>query len=242
MKLVQLNAWGGRLDQLIADLLKQEAADIVCMQEVIDFDGRSLLFANLEELRLAGGYKESFHSPVFSFTVMDKLAHFGNAILTKRVSKKTETIFTNLEYKTNFIFDRDDYNIRNLQHTQLLIDGQTLHILNHHGHHVPLHKNGNADTLRQMQQISSYVDTLEGHILLAGDFNLSPESSSLGLINSRLRNLSTEFQLKTTRTGLTSKTEVCDYVFVSKGVQVQSFKVSDKLVSDHAALVLEFEL
>jgi len=77
---------------------------------------------------------------------------------------------------------------------------------------------------------------------LAGDFNLSPHSESLKIINGRLTNLPLKYRLKTTRTLLTHKTEVCDYLFVSKDITVNDFYASKKLVSDHLALILDFDI
>lgn len=154
----------------------------------------------------------------------------------------TKTIFTNLEYVNNFSFEEHDYNIRNLQHAAVDIEGKTVHILNHHGHHVREHKNGTDDTLRQCQQIMDYIDTLDGPVILAGDFNLSPTSKSIEMINSKLRNLPLEYKLKTTRNHLTNKSEVCDYIFVNDQVNIQNFEMLEDVVSDHAALLLDFNL
>lgn len=168
--------------------------------------------------------------------------HFGNGILSQLPLDQTETIFTNLEYIEDFSFEEYDYNIRNLQHAEVTVNGTKLHILNHHGHHVPDHKNGNDDTLRQCQQIANYVSTLEGAVILTGDFNLSPNSKSLSVINDILRNLPKEHGLTTTRNQFTSKKEVCDYIFVNDGVKVKKFEMLDDLVSDHSALQIEFEV
>lgn len=242
MKLLQLNAWGARLGHQVADLLKEQSPDIACLQEVIEFEGDAVLCASLGDLQESGAFKESFHSPVFSFNMTNKPAHFGNAILSLAPATKTETIFTNLEYKADFSFESDDYNIRNLQHAVFEHAGTTLHILNHHGHHVRTHKNGNEETIRQMRQIADYLQTLDGAVILAGDFNLAPHSKSLEIINELLENQSVKHELSTTRTPLTSKTEVCDYIFTSSSIRVQDFRMLDTVVSDHAALLLDFEL
>jgi endonuclease/exonuclease/phosphatase (EEP) superfamily protein YafD len=57
-----------------------------------------------------------------------------------------------------------------------------------------------------------------------------------------LTNLPAQFGLQTTRTELTTKTEVCDYIFVNDSVTVNSFGAIDKLASDHKALILEFDI
>lgn len=242
MKLVQANIWGGRLNNQVLDMLKDESADIVCLQEVVGTKGDALIFTTVEQMQAEANYTHAFFSPVFSFHLMQKMAGFGNAILSRLPFKSEQTIFTRLELKENFDFDSDDYNIRNFQHAVVTVDGTDVHILNHHGHHVHQHKNGDAETMRQCKMIAEYVDTLEGPVILTGDFNLSPHSESLEQINARLTNLSVKYGLKTTRTELTFKKEVCDYIFVSDAVKVKDFRASQKLLSDHQALILEFDI
>jgi endonuclease/exonuclease/phosphatase family metal-dependent hydrolase len=240
MRLLQLNEWGGRLENQILDLVREQSADIVCLQEAVDAPGDAALSVPTHKLQSAGNYPHAFSSPVFSFNLMNKVATFGNAILSRHPFIKTNTIFTNLSYKPDFDFDSDDYNIRNLQHAIVDVDGQQLHILNHHGHHIRQHKDGDAETLRQMKQIADYVETLDGPIILTGDFNLAPRSESLEVINALLKNLSIEHKLKTTRTFLTKKKEVCDYIFVNDAVTVANFEALEDIASDHKALLLEF--
>ena len=242
MRLVQLNAWGGRLEHQVADLLRDEAANFVCLQEIISTEGNGGLAIPLEKLQTQLGYAHSFMSPVFSFNLMNNKATFGNATLSEFPFAIQKTIFTNLEYTEDFDFDSYDYNIRNLQHAQVDINGKKLHILNHHGHHVRQHKHGDEQTLRQMQQIAAYLERLDGPIILAGDFNLAPDSESLQVLNACLRNLSIEYKLQTTRTELTAKKEVCDYIFINGAVDVVDFRMSTKLASDHAALIMDFEI
>jgi endonuclease/exonuclease/phosphatase family metal-dependent hydrolase len=242
VKLLQLNAWGGRLEKQIVGLIRKERPDIVCLQEIIQMGGKGALFETMEELQKDCGFAHAFHSPVFSFSFMRRRAHFGNAILSQLPLLSTETIYTNLEYRENFDFEADDYNIRNLQHAVLTLGEDKLNILNHHGHHIHQHKDGDDQTMRQMRQVSGYIDGLDGPVILTGDFNLAPHSESLEVLNRRLRNLSIEHKLRTTRTMLTQKKEVCDYIFINDAVEVKSFRMADELVSDHAALILDFHI
>jgi len=241
LKLLQANIWGGRLEKQIVELLKKEQADIVCLQEAISTPGEGVLGITVEQLQKLCGYKYAYVSPVFSFDLMGKEAGFGNTILSKLPLLDTETTFTRLQHRAKFSFDTDDYNIRNLQHVGITVSDRVLHILNHHGHHVPDHKDGDQETERQCDIIAQKISSLDGPIVLAGDFNLSPHSKSLGQINRVLKNLSIEAGLQTTRTQLTHKKEVCDYIFVNNDMRVQSFRALDDLVSDHKALVLEFD-
>lgn len=241
MKLIQLNLWGGRLEKQLENFFNLQQPDIACLQEAISIQGNGAIFIPPETLQKCWtADTELFHSPVFTFNFMTRKASFGNGIITTFPIIRRETIFTNLSHKTGFDFDLDDYNIRNLQHVIIEVNDKQLHVLNHHGHHVPEHKNGDTQTLRQMRQITEYVAALNGPVILTGDFNLAPHSESLELINKELINLPVKYGLDTTRTQLTKKTEVCDYIFVNKLIKVSDFKASDELVSDHKALILEF--
>lgn len=242
VKLLQANIWGGRLANQLTDFLQAESADIVCLQEVVSTKGDALIFTTLEQMQEEAGFDHAFSSPVFDFSLMQKKASFGNAILSRQPFTRTETIFTRLEHKEDFDFDLHDYNIRNFQHATIDVDGKPLHLLNHHGHHVRQHKNGDEETMRQCKIIADYIAELDGPIILTGDFNLAPHSESLEQINRLLNNLSAEHRLPTTRTPLTNKTEVCDYIFVSKEVKVNDFRASDEIISDHKALILDFDL
>lgn len=243
MKLLQLNAWGGRLESNIINLIRSESPDVVNMQEVFSAAGDvGLLIGTIESLRAELDYPHCFYSPVFQFRLMNSKAKFGNCVLSKKPFINHKTIYTHLDYVEDFSFDEHSYNIRNIQHAVISVGSKKLNILNHHGYHIAQHKNGDAETLHQMKQIGEYTDSLDGPVILSGDFNLAPHSESIELLNGRLDNLSIRHGLKTTRTPLTHKTEVCDYIFVNDQIKVADFYASDELASDHKALIVEFEL
>jgi len=239
MKIMQLNIWGGKLGKQIKELIAEEQPDVLCFQEVVKLPTHdTLFFTALAEFE-ALGYS-SFFSPVFGFNLMKHKAEFGNAILTKHALTETETVFTRKEYNSDMDMLDKDYNIRNLQHATINTGVDTVHILNHHGHHLHEHKNGDEETIRQCKLIADYVKTLTGNIVLCGDFNLSPSSASLAQLNAQLINHCLETNVATTRTSLTNKTEVCDYIFSSRNITVARFEVLKQIVSDHAALILEY--
>lgn len=243
MKLLQLNAWGGRLEPQIRDLLHSEQPDIVCLQEAISFGANgSGLFITIESIQEDLDLQHVAFSPVFSFSYMKGLAKFGNGILSRLPITRTETVFTYLEHKDNFMWGEDSSNVRNFVHAELDINGSPYHVLTHHGFWVAEHKNGNDETKRQMQLLADYTKRLDGPVILTGDFNLVPESESVKILNRQLHNLTLEHKLATTRTSLTHKTEACDYIFVNDSVRTNQFAALDEIVSDHKALILEFDI
>ncbi len=244
MKIIQLNIWQGKLGLQLIDFLKAEKPDFVCMQEVNDLKGRAgyKFFATLDELKREGGFEHSFLSATYSSRYMERTLQYGNAILSRLPIDTFETIFTRGKFVKNFDITKDDGNIRNLQHVTIQAGGKTLHILNHHGFRIPETKAGNEDTVMAMKIIADKIGGLNGPIILCGDFNLAPDSESIGVISAKLRNLSVENGLKRTYTELSIVNAVCDYIFINDRVKVERFEMSEALVSDHKALVLEFEV
>lgn len=244
MKIIQANIWGGKLGQQIIDFLRDEQPDFVCLQEVNNLSGRSgtKRFTTLDEIKEAVGFNEAFMSPSYSFRYMERELDYGNAVLSTFPLTASETVFTRGEYKRNFDVMHDDGNIRNLQLVKAEINGKPLHILNHHGHHVPGSKAGNGETTRQMHIIADTIAALEGPLILCGDFNLTPDSPSLAVLNNKLTNLSLTHKLQNTYNQFNENKLVCDYIFVNDQVKVQDFRMSEALISDHKALILAFEL
>ena len=243
MKILQLNVWGGKLGKQTIEVLKREEPDIACFQEAVVFPTEKegdLFFSTLKKFQKEGNFEHSFFSAAFGFSYMNRTAEFGNAILSKYSFQQTKTVFTRKEY----IEDQDlldgDFNIRNLQHVELKVKGETLNVLNHHGHHIPEHKSGDEETVRQCKMIADYVEGLPGRTVLCGDFNLAPASESLEQINKVLVNHAKEQGVVTTRTPLTHKTEVCDYIFTSPNLEVSNFQVLDDIASDHKVLTIDF--
>ncbi len=221
-------------------LLRAEQPDIVCLQEVVKIDGgEAFVTTDIGTLQKETGYKHCFFVPSFTFKLMRREAQFGLAILSNVPFIDTKNIYTGLNHHSDFDVLHDDYNIRHLQHVTVHHNNELLHILNHHGHHVPEHKHGNDETIRQCTMIANYIKSLSGSVVLCGDFNLHPDSESLRVFDPLLKNHAKEQGIETTRTMLTSKTEVCDYIFTSPTISIRSFTVLEAIASDHKALTIE---
>ena len=243
MKILQLNTWCGRLENQIVNLLKHENADVVCLQEIVQVPGgKSFFFLDLEELQKACSYEYTHFTSSRSFRYMKRVATWGNAILSRQSFLETDDtyVYTEPIKDFDFLHDRLTNAGRALQHAVVETSTGNLHILNHHGHHLPEHKNGDGETMRQCGMIADYIKSLQGPVVLCGDFNLVPDSPSIELINKILVNHVKERGVLTTRTPLTHKTEACDYIFTSPDIEVKNFQVLDDIVSDHKALTIEF--
>ncbi|HEY1645391.1 MAG TPA: endonuclease/exonuclease/phosphatase family protein, partial [Candidatus Saccharimonadales bacterium] len=137
IKLITLNIWQGRLFRNYPDFLKEEQADIICLQEVYKSDKKIPtleLFSNISTAQEASGLEYSFFSPVHGYKVMGVNVQFGNCILSRTPLENQTAIFTSGEYLE--FTDPSDYvnNIRNAQIASVNIDGQSLTVVNHHGY------------------------------------------------------------------------------------------------------------
>jgi endonuclease/exonuclease/phosphatase family metal-dependent hydrolase len=247
MKLIQFNAWGGALGRHTSRWMKQQDVDIWMVQEVTSSPsaGRSRFFDFLEDALAAIGSVEVFSSKIFSSIYGKKQIHYGNAILAKQKLENRYTEFTKGEYEPDFSgVDEDNNDIRLFQHATITNDkGVVIHLINYHGYcQANGVKTGDAETDAQCQQLADYIAKLTGPKILAGDFNLAPDSSSLKSLNAMLRNLCLEFPVETTRNLFSYVMDTVDYIWVSDEIIVKHFEVMPDLVSDHAALLLEFDV
>jgi endonuclease/exonuclease/phosphatase family metal-dependent hydrolase len=243
MKLIQLNIWYGKLVGNVLRFLQREQPDILCLQEMCSSpDGRTMMFDTMQELQKEFSYPHVYFSPVFSFQCMGLGVRYGNAILSRAAFKSAQTVFTRHEYMENYRDGVDEDNIRNFQHAAVDTGGGILHILNHHGHWA-IPKGSNAETDRQLGILADYAARLDGPVIVTGDMNLAPQERSLRQLGrAGLVDLCTRHGIKTTRNILAWKQdEVSDYIFVNDKVKVKDFRVYEDLISDHAALGLEFE-
>lgn len=243
MRLLQINIWQGRLNKNFLKLIEELNPDIITLQELCSSgDIENGFFNNLEEINAKFSYPYQLYSPTHRFQVMNYTVDFGNAILSKNVFRSTNTVFTNLQFKDNFDLKTDDYNIRNIVHAVIETSQGAVNVVTHHGYHVPGSKDGNEVTDKQMEMVLEYIKPLQDKVILTGDFNLHPESRSLQILNNELDNLCISRGIENTRNVFAGRNpEVCDYIFVNSLVKVQNFYVEEKVVSDHQALVLDFE-
>lgn len=241
MKILQLNTWSCNLAPAISDLLNREQPDIVTLQEVINTDHTGKILQSLDEILAESPYEYVYYAPLVEFNFMSNTAQRGNAILSKHPIEFTDTLWTKGEFQENFDYSVGYNAARGVACATVRTPNGSVSVLSVHGYHVKEHKNGNDETLDACRMILDYTSNLKGAVIIAGDFNLTPDSDSMKVFADTYRNLCIENNVATTRNRLTKKTETCDYI-LTRDLEVNSFRVLEDEVSDHVALEASFSL
>jgi endonuclease/exonuclease/phosphatase family metal-dependent hydrolase len=250
MKFISLNLWPvGELFDRIVDFLDQEQADLLFLQEVYNGTDSAipLKFRAFEELKkhLKLPYGE-FAPTFFDVDVPGaERVDQGNAVLSRFPLQSREPIFYDVPYgerqNTPAGFP---FNPRNLQRVTAEIHGQTVYLFNTQG----IWGLDGGDTDRRLQMSQKIVNEIKdvSPVILAGDFNVKPNTQTIYNIEKHLQNvfkdeLVTSFNMNW-KTNPGYATAVVDMVFVSPTIRVTSHHCPQLDISDHLPLVCELEL
>ncbi len=168
----------------------------------------------------------------------------GNAIGSRFPILNQQIAFTHGKY----VEEKDpEPNTRNYQTCNLDIgDGASLSLLNHHACWSK-DPNGAPEATAKMQQVCDAAMALGGPTIVTGDMNVVPESEPMEVFKGKLEDLTGSHNIETTLTRLAHAFDCnnivpCDHVLVSPNINVRQFYASNAIVSDHKALILEFDL
>lgn len=254
MKLIQINAWYGRLSGPLIRLIREESPDFLCMQEAFapETEGFALFndqFGFMNEVEKACQFGHHFFTPTWGFELSGEIIDFGNIIYSKHPISSESSLFTNGRYSVK---QRDDaeYNLRALQNCiAKLPNGKKLNIANYQGYLTGTDSNGNEVSVSTIGKALDKLRPLSGPLVFCGDMNVNPTSPAIKAVEQMgLRNLVTEHNVKATLSYAHRAPQknrdsvVCDFIFVSDDIKVEKFSVSEEIVSDHKALILEFSL
>jgi len=252
MKIVSLNTWAGKAgkDKLLAFFESHREIDIFCLQEIWS--------GPIKELKgMTGGNSLEKHSLRMEYGLQEisqvlkdhraylrpHLFTFGLLMLVKKSIEVLEEgeIFAHKE--RGYIPEGDvGFHARNVQYVKIATEKGNRTIMNFHGLWNGKGKGDSEERILQSEKIVKLIKQQENPLVLCGDFNLSPETESIKMLEkSGLRNLIKEWGVTSTRTSLYTRQEkFADYVFTSEGIDVRTFKVLPDEVSDHSPLYLDF--
>jgi endonuclease/exonuclease/phosphatase family metal-dependent hydrolase len=255
MKLVTLNTWGGKIREPLLDFLRthKDEVDIFCFQEVLNCESSEKF-----EKEVAHTEHKADRATFYDlYSVLAEVLethqgyfrpHFkewyGLAIFVRKGIKV-------LEEGEHFVFKEKGhipegdvgFHARNIQYVAVETPAGLRTVVNFHGLWNGNGKTDTDDRLAQSTKIVEFMKDIETPIILCGDFNLLPDTKSIEVIeNTGLRNLVKEHNVTSTRTSFyTKQDKYADYIFTSPQITVKNFSVLPHEVSDHAALLVEFE-
>ena len=262
MRLLNLNIaiFIDNVDKVI-DLIKQLKPDIVCLQEVvrhIDPQAKKQHHNNEQfEEGLEKEYPYNFFGPVWitdAHRGLEKGYHFGGLVEmgNHTMSKFLITKGYNSFFYGSYSFDYDWSKWYELDHARAVVitdlklkDGNVLRVLNNHG----CWSRDKIDTERsfkECQHIKEQAEMHPGPVIIAGDFNVTPETKSIEILNENFINLNSKYKINTTlsqkkwKEGAADK--AIDYIFVNEKISVKKFEVIDSNISDHCPMIVDFTI
>jgi endonuclease/exonuclease/phosphatase family metal-dependent hydrolase len=243
MKLISLNTWGGRVAEILDFFKQHQDIDLFLLQEVFHNGTARTLFSGKERAEFFKEIDELLPDHTGYFAPAEA-GEWGLAIFARKSLKILEHGDFFVYRERDSMVGRDATTIgRNLQFLTVTYNEQNLNFLNFHGFWSGQGKLDSPERLIQSENIIKFIKNLTGEVILAGDFNLLPETQSLNTIEKELnlRNLVKEHKIESTRTSYYPRPEkFADYVLCSAGIEVKNFSALPDEVSDHKALFLEF--
>lgn len=244
MQLITLNTWGGEIPEIIDFFKKYKDVDIFLLQEVFDNGTEKTVFHESKKAKLFKELNEILpnHQGYFSPSVF---LEWGLAIFVKKSISISDIGDYFVYLHRDSLRGQECKTVgRNIQFMKIINQGKDLNIINFHGLHNGEGKGDSPERIAQSKKIIDFIKNLEGEIILAGDFNLKPDTESLIMIEKELnlKNLIKDHKIESTRTSYYSKPEkFADYILCSEGVEVEKFSTLPEEISDHKALFLKFK-
>lgn len=251
LSIVCLNAWGGMAGAPLLSFFEQhQDVDIFCLQEVYNGGhgvapkhaaGRSLASVEhglLEKIKTALPNHVAYFCPQY-------VEYFGVAIFVRNDLKVLDQGSTCIYREPGYVSATDiaDH-ARMLQFVTLETERGPITVLNVH---AAWQRNGKGDSperLEQSRRILELTESWTQPLVLCGDFNLLPDTKSIGLLEEAgWKNLIRAHGITSTRTRLYDKQDrFADYIFVKNHIQALDFRILPDEVSDHAPLYVECEV
>ncbi len=252
-KLITLNLWiGGVLFDRIVDFLREENADIVLLQEVLQGEDPSLpiQYRSFDALRQALDYRYSDFAPsmvdIFPWGNIPN----GNAVLSRLpiVQSQVTPFDPSMDSSTpRSPFDPNAWPVtpRSLQHVVVKTQAANLNIYNFQGvwdldgdRVSPQRENMRDVILREIAR--------KQHVIVAGDTNAKHTNPVMRALEVPLVNVFGD-ELKTSFNMWRKEnpgygTAVVDMIYASRDLRVASKRCPDVDISDHLPLVAEFEI
>jgi endonuclease/exonuclease/phosphatase family metal-dependent hydrolase len=228
MKIVFLNVWGGKTQDVLVDYIKQQTrdTDIFCFQEATD------------EMKRLSADVLSDYTEISDFKYFSDKDNFPQSTFIKK----------GMEILSSGTLMAGEVDCGLAIYSEIKVEGGSVYICNVHGKAQPGNKLDDIGRLKQSQTIIDFFKDKNIPIIIGGDFNISPGTQSIEMFTRHgYRDLISEFSIDTTRNHLAwdrhpTKMYYSDYIFVNEMVQLERFEVPKNEVSDHLPMLLEIEV
>lgn len=251
MKLISLNTWGGRAgkENLLKFFDKYRDVDIFCLQEIwaapyedLTYDHNGFSIDN----NYSKFYIQEITDLLTTHTAYFRAQYFDYWGLMILIKKDIDIILEGdvfVHKEKNYIPEGFGLFARNIQFATIKTPSGNRSIINFHGLWNGKGKGDSEDRLLQSDRIMEFIQTLDNPYIVAGDFNLLPDTQSIKKFEDLgLNNLIKDYNITSTGTSFYTKPEkFADYIFATKDIIIKDFRVLPDEVSDHSALYLEFE-
>ena len=253
LKFVTLNVWiGGVLLENIIEFLRQEDADVVVLQEVLESTDPTLppQYRTIESLQKHLDYPYTDFAPI----VLDdfpwgKILN-GNAVLSRWPITESDVRYfcgeLDMEHP-RMPFDPASWAVtaRNLQHVAIHSPGGDLNVYNFQG--VWDLDGDNASPERQ-NMVEAILDATSGkqHVIVAGDTNAKHTNPAMRRLETPFTNvlgdsITTSFNMRR-KENPGYATAVVDMIYVSNDFHILEGRCPDVDISDHLPLVATLEM
>ena len=265
MRIVSLNAWGGRLWDRLMPYLAEADPDVLCLQEVthtpasssdwliyrdhgIELPQRANLFRDVSQI-LSG--HQAFFCPAARGDLWDGdtkvVSEWGLATFVR----KSIAVIGQAQDFVHGAFTADGWGdhprARNAHGVRLhdYAGSFPVTIVHMHGLRDPAGKEDTPSRAAQAERLVRLIGNIHRQserLVVCGDFNVLPASATLQTLRQiGLTDLVTARGYDDTRTSFYKKRErFADYMLVSPEVNVRAFHVvTEPEVSDHCALLLD---
>lgn len=249
LKFLTLNLFeGGLFFDNIIDFLREELPDILALQEV--YNGKvGTISKNLKSVEILGQELKNFYhyfSPELIDCRSEGKFEYGNAVFSKFPILNSQTFFLHSAVQEIRNSNRSggfEKHPKNMQHLEIDFNTKSLNVFNLHG----IWGQDGYDNQRRSKMARVIVKSVKDkkNVILAGDFNLFPETKVVQDIEVLLKNvfkgeLKSTFNMKH-KTSQSFATSVVDMIFVSRNVRVLDHYCPKVDISDHMPLVSVFD-
>ncbi len=248
IKILQLNAWSGRIKDGLSAFIAEGNYDIVCLQEAVwgenDVGFIDLFMDSVDKIKAAGGFDYETRVSMYGIQVLDGSTRIerGNAVLSKIPFKNIKEEMLVCDYKTANNLDNYFDTIKNHRWpVQKIALENGLTVINYHGYWQkdPL---GNETSVECMRRVAEMIKNESGPVVMCGDLNVTTEAPAMRELDF-LTDLTAVHGLKTTLRNIRFKKDVaCDHILVTPGLKYHDFEVINAPVSDHQALTVTIDL